>query len=290
MFVTSVLLFSLFITVKCNNISTEPSKNDVQLLGEYYENDIAYQSGEDVILKSKGGDKGMDIILKNGFLEVEMDLNNCVGKSIFCYNSTDKLDLLNEMCFPGFCGFIVEGFNGRKDDGTYDEVYDVVKTLSGYVSRGYISESCRSPSIIRMQYWKTYFCGGGNYDIMDEYSCAPKMDKGNKIHIYVIKIAEQCPIKILNAEIVDPTETTTNSSITTIGTTTEKTEDASLPWYFWVIIFIVLIILLIFVLVAVLYWNDLCCFAKKKKPLPPPSDLNYVGVPQPKPPAEQEPK
>uniref|UniRef100_A0AC35GBP8 Uncharacterized protein n=1 Tax=Panagrolaimus sp. PS1159 TaxID=55785 RepID=A0AC35GBP8_9BILA len=51
----------------------------------------------------------MDIILKNGFLEVEMDLKTCYGKSIFCYNSTDKIDPLTDMCFPGFCGFIVEG-------------------------------------------------------------------------------------------------------------------------------------------------------------------------------------
>uniref|UniRef100_A0A914QBN7 Uncharacterized protein n=1 Tax=Panagrolaimus davidi TaxID=227884 RepID=A0A914QBN7_9BILA len=200
MFVTSILLFYLFITVKCNNISIEPSKNDVELLGDYYENDIAYQNGEDVKLKSVkyGKGMGMDIILKNGFLEVEMDLKNCMGKSIFCYNSTDKMDLLTDMCFSGFCGFKVEGFNGRKDDGTYNENYKRVKTMDNYdYSRRFISINCRSTSIVRMQYWKTIFCGG-NYGIMDDYSCAPKTDKNNKIHIYVIEISSQCPVKILS--------------------------------------------------------------------------------------------
>uniref|UniRef100_A0A914Q016 Uncharacterized protein n=1 Tax=Panagrolaimus davidi TaxID=227884 RepID=A0A914Q016_9BILA len=158
------------------------------------------------------------------------------------------MDPLTDICFSGFCGFKVEGCDGFKDDGTYDEDFNVIKTTMndyGFL-RSRIGQKCRSKSIIRMQYWETILCS--NYGITD-YSCAPKMDKYNKIHIYVQEISPQCPVKILNAEIVDPTETTTMLLTTTIRTTTtEETENALLPWYIWVIIFIVLIILLIFVL------------------------------------------
>uniref|UniRef100_A0AC35FIW0 Uncharacterized protein n=1 Tax=Panagrolaimus sp. PS1159 TaxID=55785 RepID=A0AC35FIW0_9BILA len=181
----------------------EASKNDLELLGDNFFSDIAYQNGKNIELRSGYKDKEMDIILKNGFFEVEMDLKTCMGKSIFCYNSTDKMDPLTEMCFPGFCGFQVECF--IYNDEHFGDISKV----------------------------------------------------------------------ILNAEIYDSTETTTNSSMllrTKIPKiSTEKTEDATLPY------------------VAYLYWNDLCCFAKKKMPLSPP-DLNNVGVPQPKPAAEQEPK
>uniref|UniRef100_A0A914PJ93 Uncharacterized protein n=1 Tax=Panagrolaimus davidi TaxID=227884 RepID=A0A914PJ93_9BILA len=148
------------------------------------------------------------------------------------------MDLLTDMCFPGFCGFKVEGTDGVKYDGTYDEDYNVVKTMNDYdYPRSFITRNCRSTSIIRMQYWKTNFCP--SYRITG-HSCAPKMDKDNKIHIYVQKISPQCPVEILNAEIYYPTETTTNSSMlltTKIGATTEETENAFFLQYIFFSIF-----------------------------------------------------
>uniref|UniRef100_A0AC35G955 Uncharacterized protein n=1 Tax=Panagrolaimus sp. PS1159 TaxID=55785 RepID=A0AC35G955_9BILA len=239
MFVTSILVFCLFTIVKCNNNNISFDTLNNELLEDTFASAIAYQDGEDIQLKSGEQYKWLEIILKNGFLEVEMDLKTCYGISNFCYNSTDKMDPLTDICFTGFCGFQVEGSNPIKNI-INDEYYEIVRTMNIGHMRTDIFENCKSPSIFRMQYWETIFCN----DKVKDYSCAPKMDKDNKIHIYVKEISPYCPVKILNAEIYDPTKTTTMLS-TKIGTTTEKTEDASLAWYFWVIIVTVLIVIFI---------------------------------------------
>uniref|UniRef100_A0A914Z2Z3 Uncharacterized protein n=1 Tax=Panagrolaimus superbus TaxID=310955 RepID=A0A914Z2Z3_9BILA len=226
MFAANILL--LFITVKSVTVDSFSIK---ELSADAYSSQVAVQIGKDVRLKTGTNIRDVDLILTNGFLEVEMDFKNCMGKSHFCYNSTDKMDQLNDICFPGYCAFFVEGVRGY--DEYWKESFDRIKSIDDYtlVNRQKSYFSCKS-NIVRMQYWKTLYCE------KPFYSCASLIDKENKTRIYVNEISPSCSIKIKNAQIYN--RSMANSSM--LSSTPPPTAEASTdPWYLWLILGIIIV-------------------------------------------------
>uniref|UniRef100_A0A914YJ86 Uncharacterized protein n=1 Tax=Panagrolaimus superbus TaxID=310955 RepID=A0A914YJ86_9BILA len=237
MFITSKsLIFLLFITVvingrpTLNNLSSDPS------------NTAAKQVSDDVV-ELIGPGAPVELILLDGFLDVKIDLFNCLGLVKFCYSSLDENREAASLCRDNFCGFNVFG------------KFDEIELVRGkHILKSHLQQNCDA---IRMNSIQTPYCG--IYDA----SCKPFMDNENKITIIVESIS--CPTFIQRAKIYVPP--TPSSSLSPSEPSSPDVADASTKWYIWIIMVGVILLFIGGIILGIVFcWKkQLCCFEQKKE-------------------------
>uniref|UniRef100_A0A914QF16 Uncharacterized protein n=1 Tax=Panagrolaimus davidi TaxID=227884 RepID=A0A914QF16_9BILA len=184
------------------------------------------------------------------FLDVEIDLHNCIGRVKFCYSSLEKNNRASSLCENDFCGFEINGTDG--------EIFlNGERTIPKRYFKRYFKQ-CRP---IRMKQTETSYCGE------NDASCKPLIED-NRITITVEEASSTCRTFIKNATIYYPPTTTTSTSTTSVPSTKSATQtetsEASNDWYIWVIIGVALVLLIGIIIAIFVCWKKRICLFKKK--------------------------
>uniref|UniRef100_A0A914YNX8 Uncharacterized protein n=1 Tax=Panagrolaimus superbus TaxID=310955 RepID=A0A914YNX8_9BILA len=182
-------------------------------------------------------------------LVVDVDLKRCIGKVLFCYNSSKPEIEAKKLCgsFDGYCGFQLFG--------TEDEI----ESVTTKVFKKFLKD-CKP---IEMKYPTAMYCGAGPVS-----SCNPAIDAEGRIKIEISDV--ECPVTIKNAKIYVPSATT--SSTTSSNLDSHSASNAGLQWYYWIlIVFGILLIVFCGIGIWICVWkkNILSdCKKKSAKPVP----------------------
>uniref|UniRef100_A0A914YQ28 Uncharacterized protein n=1 Tax=Panagrolaimus superbus TaxID=310955 RepID=A0A914YQ28_9BILA len=250
-FYSSVFIFLLCFIITVNSA---PLSNELSSSSNFYQNYLisdseeqhVIQYGNDVKLISPGS---IELILTYKTLVVDVNIKQCIGKVLFCYNSSKIQREAQEICrnFDGFCGFQIIG--------TEDEIQFTRNTY-----KKSILGSCKP---IEMKYPAAMYCDAGLV-----LSCSPAIDAEGRIKIELSDA--ECPVVIKNAQIYVPPATT--SSTTSSILDSDSASNAGLQWYYWIlIVFGILLIVFCGVGIWICVWkkNILSdCKKKSAKPVP----------------------
>uniref|UniRef100_A0A914PCD0 Uncharacterized protein n=1 Tax=Panagrolaimus davidi TaxID=227884 RepID=A0A914PCD0_9BILA len=202
----------------------------------------AKQDDKDVELTGYG--YSVNLTLAYEFLDVKIDLNNCIGRVKFCYSSLEKNDDASLRCGNGFCGFWTkEKSNNKKID-----LMDVS------VRKSSLDKPCLP---IRMKQTETSYCG------VYAASCKPLIED-NRITIIVEEVSSDCRIFIKHATIYYSPTTSTTSLPSKESPTSSITSEASIEWYIWFIIGVTFAFTIAIIIIIYVCWKKQICLFKEK--------------------------
>uniref|UniRef100_A0A914YLA5 Transmembrane protein n=1 Tax=Panagrolaimus superbus TaxID=310955 RepID=A0A914YLA5_9BILA len=244
---TFIFLLCFIITV-----NSAPLSNELSSPSNLYQNDLSSDSdsqhviqyGNDVKLISPGS---VELILTYRTLVVDVNIKQCIGKVLFCYESSKIENEAAKLCrnFDGFCGFQLIG--------TEDEIQ--------FTKNTFIKSKLINCNSIQMMYASTYYCQG-----LAVKSCNPEIGAEGRIKIEISDVG--CPVTIKNAKIYVPSATT--SSTTSSILDSDSASNAGLQWYYWIlIVFGILLIVFCGVGIWICVWKKNILSDCKKKPANP---------------------
>uniref|UniRef100_A0A914Y3Q2 Uncharacterized protein n=1 Tax=Panagrolaimus superbus TaxID=310955 RepID=A0A914Y3Q2_9BILA len=206
---TFIVLLCFIGTVNSAPLSKEFSSSADNDIISDSDGKYAIQFGNDVKLISRGP---VELILTYNTLVVDVDIKSCIGKVLFCYDSSKTSNDAREPCgsFDGFCGFQLIG--------TEDKIQ--------FTKNEFLKDDLEDCTPIEMKYPSTKYCGVGPVR-----SCNPKIDQDGRTKIEIVN--SECPVTIKNAKIYVPP---TSTSSTTSSLDSDSASNAGLQWYYWILI------------------------------------------------------